>query len=132
MPETFTVKASVIWFDMAGRLPLLWLRCYNVVVGVKLKVSEDGERRFWSFACQACRSVHQVDGRWMFDGNLERPTFAGSVLVHADERIKQSRCHSFVTSGLISYYCDSTHAFAGQVLELPDWDFSKGLGGADS
>jgi len=37
---------------------------------------------------------------------------------------------SHVTDGKITYCGDSTHGYAGQTLELPD--FARGLGGAES
>jgi hypothetical protein len=108
-------------------------------VGVKLKEvpNEDGSHYSWAFVCPACKAVHQVDDRWSFNGDVEHPTFGGSVLVHPVEPVETTgypgrpRCHSQVTDGRIAYYGDSTHACAGQVFELPDWDFARGLGGAD-
>jgi hypothetical protein len=82
------------------------------------------------FVCPACKSVHQCDHRWGFNGDVERPSFSGSVLVHGDSSIGRPHCHSVVTNGRIAYGADSTHAFAGQTLDLPDWDFARPLGGA--
>ena len=102
-------------------------------MGVKLKeVLSDGSHHSWLWVCPACKSVHQCDGRWGFNGNLEAPTFTGSVLVHPIPDIGRPLCHSHVTDGKITYCSDSTHGYAGQTLELPDWDFARGLGGAKS
>lgn len=87
--------------------------------------------RGWMFFCPACASCHQVDNRYGFNGDRERPTFIGSVLVHAvshgtpEEPIHRPRCHSQVSLGRISYYADSGHEMKGQEVELPDWDERK-------
>jgi hypothetical protein len=109
-------------------------------VGIKLKeaLSTDDRHHSWYFVCPACNAVHQCDTRWKFNGDKAKPTFDGSVLVHAVPVTSKSvpgykgrpRCHSQVTDGKIAYYEDSTHAFAGKTLDLPDWDFARGLGGA--
>jgi hypothetical protein len=31
-------------------------------------------------------------------------------------------CHSFVTDGRIHFLADCTHALAGHIVDLPDWD----------
>ena len=53
-----------------------------------------------------------------------------SVLIHPIPDIGRPLCHSHVTDGKITYCGDSTHGYAGQTLELPD--FARGLGGAES
>lgn len=84
--------------------------------------------RGWVFFCPACKTPHQVDNRWGFNGDKERPTFTGSVLVHAvthgtpEKPVRRPLCHSQVTLGRISYYEDSEHEMKKQELELPDWD----------
>jgi hypothetical protein len=58
---------------------------------------------------------------WSWNGNLERPTFAPSIRVgwdHGEERTPVV-CHSFVRDGRIEFLADSTHALAGQTVELP-------------
>ena len=63
------------------------------------------------------------DGRWQFNGDLERPTFTPSLNVRCgpfpDGRIEVN--HFIVTDGKIAYCCDCTHEFAGQTLELADF-----------
>lgn len=75
---------------------------------------------------------------WSWDGDLERPTISPSVLVHPHDRFIDGSlerpaltapenitttplCHSFVTDGRIEYLSDSTHALAGQTVDLPEW-----------
>ena len=41
----------------------------------------------------------------------------GTALEGGDRNI---RCHSFVRSGRIEFLSDSTHALAGQTVDLPD------------
>jgi hypothetical protein len=88
---------------------------------------------FW---CPGCDGAHQItskpdtagdsNGRgWDFNGDLDRPTFSPSYLVYehpAHGGYKgHPRCHSFITDGKIAYCSDSTHALAGQTVELPEW-----------
>ena len=126
-----------------------------MVVGVKLKElvgptepgGSDMKHYAWCFVCPACNTVHQCDDRWSFNGNLEAPTFGPitiivdgkptltscSILVNGDPKFHhpgRPRCHSHVTDGRIRYEGDCSHAYANQTLDLPDWDFSHGLGGA--
>ena len=82
----------------------------------------DGKHGHWMIFCPACRHGHGFDSRWTFNGNEESPTFLPSMLVHEDgekgDRWWQPRCHSFVTDGKIQFLPDSTHAMAGQTVEL--------------
>ena len=61
---------------------------------------------------------------WGFNGNLERPTFTPSILVHEvkheDGTLYSPRCHSFVTDGRIQFLGDCGHSLAGQTVELPE------------
>ncbi len=105
-----------------------------------LATADDGERVL--FRCPGCDDNHQIGvGTWTFNGDLERPTFTPSVLVGGvqwDTELYpyfQSRrdrhptvpvgerivCHSFVTDGQIQFLSDSTHALAGQTVDLPEW-----------
>jgi hypothetical protein len=84
--------------------------------------------RGWMFFCPACKTVHQVDHRWGWNGSKTEPTFTGSVLVHAvthgtpEAPVHRPACHSQVTLGRISYYPDSGHEMKLKEVELPDWD----------
>lgn len=60
-------------------------------------------------------------GIWGFDGNLDAPTIAGSVLTHGGNGFV---CHAFVRDGLWEFLGDCTHPLAGQIVSmvpLPDW-----------
>ncbi|SDI15562.1 DUF6527 family protein [Pseudomonas panipatensis] len=57
-----------------------------------------------------------------WNGDVDRPTFAPSVLVTypwGPEQM-QVRCHSFVRDGRIEFLSDCTHALAGQTVNLPE------------
>lgn len=80
--------------------------------------------------CPACKGLHgyaveqpfRNGARWTFNGNGSTPTFSPSMNISVgpfpDGRIE--RCHYFVTEGRIQYCADSTHALAGQTIDLPD------------
>jgi len=70
----------------------------------------------WLIFCPACKYAHPIDNRWHFNGDLDKPTFSPSLLVHA-----QYVCHSFVTDGNIQFLSDCTHELAGQTVELEDF-----------
>lgn len=56
--------------------------------------------------------------RWEFDGNFDQPTVNPSLLVDLGDGRK---CHSFLRQGQIQFLSDSYHAFAGTIIEIPDW-----------
>jgi hypothetical protein len=98
----------------------------------------------WRFFCPGCGEHHApIEGRWGFNGDVERPTFTPSILVRSGhysdgnttecwcnftERtgltsdFKCTVCHSFVTDGKIQFLSDCTHSLAGQTVELPEID----------
>jgi hypothetical protein len=41
---------------------------------------------------------------------------------YEDGTVGSIRCHSIVTNGRITYCTDSDHAFAGQAVEIPEWN----------
>lgn len=91
---------------------------------VKHLTNQDGEHGGWMIECPACGDGHLFDARWTFNGDLDRPTFTPSMLVHEHPYGDgvRPRCHSFVTDGRIQFLSDSGHAMAGQTVELPDLD----------
>ncbi len=96
----------------------------------KVKIARDeAGRRHIMFWCPGCGGkCHQVDDKWTFNEDLVAPTIRASVLVTYNgsdagvDRAPPARCHSFVTDGRIEYCGDSTHALAGQTVDLPDWE----------
>lgn len=75
-----------------------------------------------AFLCPGCEDYHVVDGSWSFNGDLERPTIRPSVLCRAPGA-PIPVCHSFVTDGRIEFLADSSHALAGQTVNLLDTDW---------
>lgn len=90
------------------------------------------------FHCTACGCSHGWDDRWTFNGDLDKPTISPSLLVssrhpkgYSNENpapvgwqgeYEKTICHSFVTDGKIQYLSDCTHKYAGQTIELEDWE----------
>ena len=106
---------------------------------MKLRVHPDSTTRtFWCPGCDSAHSINVGPAGWTCNDDAEHPTIQPSVLVHshptlvdedlegdaltASENIRQTpQCHSFVTDGRIQFLDDSTHALAGQTVDLPDW-----------
>ena len=92
----------------------------------------DGSPYGIRFECPGCGDPHVIPTgtspkAWGFNDDLERPTLTPSILVHPhgilleDGSVGQTpRCHSFVTDGRIQFCGDSTHALAGQTVDLPE------------
>jgi hypothetical protein len=96
-----------------------------------------------AFFCPGCTIVHLIfvgigpGPRWGWNGDAVRPTFYPSIHLTVpqditDEQVvemmrgaKLSRphdtCHSGVLNGMIHYFPDSTHRYAGQTVALPPW-----------
>ena len=97
--------------------------------------AEDLKVYGYSFACPGCDSVHVIPttgpNAWMFNGDVDRPTFEPSIIMRESQGwtdngpMSTPRCHSFVRDGRIRYLADSTHALAGQTVELPEIDPSE-------
>lgn len=87
-------------------------------------LATDGMHIIW---CPGCDQAHGFDSRrWSFNGDASRPTFRPSLIVEygPNERGTGSaavRCHSFITDGQIQFLADSTHALAGQTVDLQPW-----------
>jgi len=105
-------------------------------VGVAVPMSEnkkvcheiktvEGVHHGWMIWCPGCGFAHVFDGRWQFDGDREKPTFVGSMLVHRSPNWpaehSHGRCHSFVRDGRIQFLSDCDHELAGQTVDLKPW-----------
>lgn len=115
----------------------------------KYSSTPNGQDEFVKIFCPGCNGEHhlqikhiETDPRrpvWGFNNDLNSPTFTPSLLVRtgvhvegdnykerlpeADHEwyLKESKiCHSFITNGNIQFLGDSTHALAGQTVELPE------------
>ena len=86
------------------------------------------------FRCPGCMREHAIQHgsnfgpNWGWNGSLTKPTFTPSVLVTYEgidagqNGAPPAVCHSFVTDGRIQYLSDSSHALAGQTVELQAWE----------
>ena len=88
------------------------------------------------FFCPACKSPHSIPTRgsyaWGFNYDAAKPTITPSIKVTCPLPSGQTCCHSFVTNGRIQFCSDSTHALAGQTVDLPPWPYAPGtFGGLD-
>lgn len=92
---------------------------------VSSKLRRATDSYFWF--CQACQEMHPLPDGWTFNGNIEKPTFTpsfrhewnqhgGALGLNPEHR----RCHYIVTDGKVAYCSDSTHAMAGQTIDMPD------------
>ena len=97
----------------------------------------DGNGVLWLWVwCPGCDKSHAVSvgpgGLWGWDGDGERPTIDGSILVHPHERfaedgstvVETPRCHSYLRGGRWQFLPDSSHKLAGQtagMVPVPDW-----------
>lgn len=89
-------------------------------LGSKLRTLQGGLIAFW---CPGCDHVHHVNSGWAFNGDGDKPTFSPSVLVNAGRANPGAEiCHSFIRDGQIEFLNDCTHALAGKVVDLPDFD----------
>lgn len=80
-------------------------------------LTSNGSHGGYIIYCQGCKSYHNFDSRWTFNGDFEKPTFTPSMLVNQH---RPNRCHSFVTDGKIQFLSDCFHEYAGQTLELEE------------
>ncbi len=71
------------------------------------------------FLCPGCKTNHLFEGKWTFNGDMEKPTFSPS---HVNLIDATRRCHIFITDGVVQYLSDCTHELAGQSIPLADMD----------
>jgi hypothetical protein len=80
--------------------------------------------RHW---CPGCGEMHGIytnpqalrSGRfWTFDGDLQAPTFSPELVFSPS--VNADRCRYSITAGNVIFAADSTHALAGQTVQLPD------------
>lgn len=108
-------------------------------MGAKLRATSDGG---WAYRCP-CGDHHVIRG-WVFNGDMECPTFSPSVLVRSGHYARNATptdcwctynkehpdegnpvcyvCHSYVRNGAVEFLGDCTHALAGRTVPLPDFD----------
>ena len=90
-----------------------------------MKVKQLSNGDCW-FRCPGCGHDHcmptnrDAGPNWKFNGDVDKPTFAPSVLVKAAGKAEQYRCHSFITDGRIRFLGDCSHEYAGKVMDMFD------------
>ena len=116
---------------------------------LKRVVDGGGQPIGWRHDCPGCGGPHVIHvdqanrsgARWTFDGSETAPTFSPSINARwghhaAGEseadcltcRAARARgrasacgiCHYFIRAGRIEFCADSTHALAGQAVDLPE------------
>lgn len=78
-----------------------------------------GPGNLYIFECPGCKCNHSFRvPPWGFNGDLNKPTVEGSVLVTWPHKGGTDICHSFVKDGMIQFLDDCTHELKGQTVEL--------------
>lgn len=72
--------------------------------------------------CDACQMLHELPTQhsneschWEWDGQTHRPTLSPSIRTECTQV-----CHYYLREGWLHYLNDSSHAYAGRVIALPD------------
>lgn len=99
----------------------LCFRCPACAAHVEV-FEDEGQEVRWSLRGEHRVHVDPGAGRpvWQWNEDPARPTFSPSVRVRTELPGGEYVCHFFVRQGQIHYCGDSTHALAGQVVEMPD------------
>ena len=92
---------------------------------------------FWCPGCDVAHSIATAGSpgpTWTFDGNIEQPTFAPSLLcftVDNEEKPpkRETLCHLFVRAGQIEYLADSPHKLGGKTVPMEP--IPSGYGGGE-
>lgn len=92
----------------------------------KVKMTDHGVVHW----CPGCRDFHIIyteafaprsRARWVWDGNIASPTVTPSVQIkYGPEESPTSVCYYFLRRGKLIFQQESTHALAGQTVDLPD------------
>lgn len=96
-----------------------------------------------AFRCPGCGDTHAIPttgpAAWNWNGDLDLPTITPSIAIRSghyashwkpgdecwcgkDYEYKCGICHSGIAAGRITFGTDSTHALAGQTVDLPELD----------
>lgn len=109
-----------------------------------MRMPDENNVSWW---CPGCQRRHGVplklagDVYWEWNGSLEAPTLAPSVLVYGHQELIDSdlpwgeeegqllhpsnkrmtpRCHTFIRNGQIEFLGDCTHELAGQTVQMTE------------
>lgn len=82
-----------------------------------------------AFLCPGCEFPHVIytvkydpnrdNPVWTWNGDDEKPTFTPSLMQR--EARPGSVCHLFVKDGRLEFLSDSTHALAGQTVDMVEF-----------
>lgn len=108
-------------------------RMLTVPAGKRFENDDLCGESYW-FWCNGCETHHafrtrkfegetKSDGKtpapvWTFNGNLEKPSFAPSLLYKWSHEGKDVVCHLFLRDGILEYLSDCTHKLAGKRVPL--------------
>lgn len=87
----------------------------------------------WYFFCPGCTMAHELDTRFKFNFDFDRPTFKPQAQFHigpmpAGHPYPKDEwdCHAFIAKGRMLFTNESGHHLKGQDVEIPDWvDLAK-------
>lgn len=95
------------------------------------KIVSSHEGSMWLFHCPGCQYGHVYYVKppnndpdwircgkplWTWNGSIDKPTFRASLLnTHVN-----TRCHLFVTDGMIEFLGDCTHSLANRTVPMGD------------
>lgn len=111
------------------------------------KLNNDKIKQYY-FYCPGCKDWHSINVGsgtshpvWMFNYNMEYPTFRPSVLIRSGCKASTHKsgddcwcnyeknygepapfkcgvCHFYITDGKIEFLSDCTHEFAGRLVDM--------------
>lgn len=91
--------------------------------------SQDELSKGFLVYCPGCKSAHPIHVArgpnnpgpcWSFNGDLERPTFAPSILSNPENHPSYPRCHSYLRDGAWQFLSDCSHELAGKTIPLEE------------
>ncbi len=91
---------------------------------VPMVAAADPTDKRFLFFCPGCLKRHQFrvagpEPRWIFNGDVERPTVSPSIFT--DAGWLDRRCHCFIADGRIQFLDDCFHHLRGTTIDLPDF-----------
>lgn len=82
----------------------------------------------WYFFCPGCQMAHELDSRFRFNYDFDKPTFKPQAQFHIGPmpaghpypKDEWDR-HAFIAKGRILFTDGCGHHLNGQEVEIPDW-----------
>lgn len=74
--------------------------------------------------CEGCQQYHgfqlneNLDPHWDWNGDERKPTFTPALKIKNESG--QVVCHFKITDGIIQYFNDSKHIFAGLIITMSE------------